>query len=91
MLCECFDDGCDRLNRAVAELDPGDAYDSVPGGDQLLVSSSVAFECGCCGVVGVAVYLDDQALLWPQCIDDVAEHRLIEERTLEVGLLDQVA
>ena len=53
MLCERFDDGCDRLNRAVAELDPGDAYDSVAGGDQLLVSGSVALEGRSVLVVGL--------------------------------------
>ena len=91
MLCECFDDGCDRLNRAVAKLDPGDAYDSVAGGDQLLVSSSVTFECGSVRVVGVAVYLDNHSLLWPDGVDHVTEDRLIEEWTFEGGLLDQVA
>ena len=40
---------------------------------------SVALECGAVAVVLVAVYLDDQALLRPQYVDDVPEQRLIEE------------
>ena len=75
MLCECLDDGCDRLNRAVAELDPGDADHAIAGRDQLLIAPSVSLEGGAVAVVGVAVYLDDQALLWPQCVDYVSEQR----------------
>ena len=65
MLCERFYDACDRLNRAVAELDPGDADDSVAGGCELLIPGSVALEGRSVAVVGVAVYLNDYALVWP--------------------------
>ena len=77
--------------RPVAQLYPGDSYDAISGGDQLLIAPSVALECGSVAVVGVAVHLDDEALGGPNCVDHEAEHRLVEERTIEVGVVDQIA
>ena len=51
------------------QVAPGDAHHGVPGHGEHPIAGAVAFERGPRGVTGVAVELDDDALLAPQAVD----------------------
>jgi hypothetical protein len=57
---------------------------------EVSVAPAVAFECGSGGVEGVAVDLDDQAVVGPEHVDLVAADASVGLRWREAGLADQL-
>ncbi len=51
------------------QVAPGDAHHGMPGHGEHPIAGAVALERGPCGMAGVAVELDDDALLAPQAVD----------------------
>src|SRR4051794_31073776 len=64
---------------------PGDADDAVAGGDALGVGAAVVFEGLAALVPLVAVDLDDQLVLWPAQVDELAFDVDVDQRTREAG------
>jgi len=75
--------------RFVAQLAPGESEYGVAPRGEVGIAGAVALERGAAAVGGVAVGLDDHAVLRPEEVDSIWAERLVDPRSRETGVRDE--